>query len=66
MDHSSNVKKWQNGTMALRWCAAGMLEARHQFHRVNGHPHLAQLRTALQTRVDENVSTARDENVKAA
>src|SRR3981189_333152 len=35
--HSSNVKNWQNGTMALRWCAAGMIEARGQFRRVNGH-----------------------------
>ncbi len=26
--HSSNVKNWQNGNMALRWCAAGMIEAR--------------------------------------
>jgi hypothetical protein len=32
--HSSNVKNWQNGTMALRWCAAGMIEARGQFRRV--------------------------------
>ena len=24
--HSRNVKNWQNGTMALRWCAAGMVE----------------------------------------
>ena len=21
-DHSTNVKRWQDGTMALRWCAA--------------------------------------------
>jgi len=26
--------------MALRWCAAGMIEARGQFRRVNGHLHL--------------------------
>jgi putative transposase len=25
--HSANVKNWQNGQMALRWCAAGMVEA---------------------------------------
>ena len=25
--HSANVKNWQNGNMALRWCAAGMTEA---------------------------------------
>jgi hypothetical protein len=27
-EHSKNVKRWRDGTMALRWCAAGMLEAR--------------------------------------
>jgi putative transposase len=26
--------------MALRWCAAGMIEAGKQFRRVNGHLHL--------------------------
>jgi hypothetical protein len=26
-DHSRNVKNWQSGDMALRWCAAGMAEA---------------------------------------
>jgi len=36
--HSANVKNWQNGTMALRWCAAGMLEASKQFRRVNAPP----------------------------
>jgi hypothetical protein len=32
--------------MALRWCAAGMLEADHQFRRVNGHLRLPKLRAA--------------------
>jgi putative transposase len=26
-DHTRNVKRWRDGTMALRWCAAGMVEA---------------------------------------
>ena len=46
-DHSANVKRWESGTMALRWCAAGMLEAKKQFRRVNGHLHLKSLRSAL-------------------
>jgi putative transposase len=46
-DHSRNVKNWQSGDMALRWYAAGMAEASKQFHRVNGHPHPAALRRAL-------------------
>jgi transposase-like protein len=47
-DHSSNVKRWRNGTMALRWCAAGMVEAGKQFRRVNGHLHLRSLRDTLE------------------
>jgi hypothetical protein len=55
-NHSRNVKRWQNGTMALRWCAAGMVEAGKQFRRVNGHLHLRALRTALERHVAaENV-----------
>jgi transposase-like protein len=50
--HSRNVKHWQSGNMALRWCAAGMAEAGKQFRRVNGHLHLAALRRAL----DEHVA----------
>jgi putative transposase len=46
-DHSANVKRWESGTMALRWCAAGLFEAKKQFRRVNGHLHLRALRAAL-------------------
>ena len=66
--HSMNVKNWQNGNMALRWCAAGMLEASKQFRRVNGHLHLPGLRAALDAYVAaETVGTMRhDEPVIAA
>jgi len=40
-NHSINVKNWQNGTMELRWCGAGMIEARGQFRRVKDHLHPA-------------------------
>ena len=46
-DHSTNVKRWRDGQMALRWCAAGMVEASKQFRRVNGFLHLPALRNAL-------------------
>jgi hypothetical protein len=26
-EHATNVKRWRDGKMALRWCAAGMVEA---------------------------------------
>ena len=66
--HSSNVKNWQNGTMALRWCAAGMIEARGQFRRSNGHLHLPTLRAALDAHVAAETIGAvrRDEPVTAA
>ena len=67
-DHSMNVKNWQNGTMALRWCAAGMIEASKQFRRVNGHLHLPALRAALDEHVAaQTVSAVRhDDTVIAA
>ncbi len=42
--------------MALRWCAAGMLDAGHQFRRVNGHRHLhlPRLRAALEAQFTAN------------
>ena len=56
--HAGNVKRWRDGQMALRWCAAGMIEAGKQFRRVNGHLHLAALRAALEADVNKNVATA--------
>jgi putative transposase len=55
-DHSANVKRWESGTMALRWCAAGLAEAKKQFRRVNGHLHLPALRTALEEHVAVDVT----------
>jgi putative transposase len=65
-DHASNVKRWRDGQMALRWCAAGMVEAGKQFRRVNGHLHLRSLRDTLE-RVTETVGATRhDEAADAA
>ena len=46
-DHSTNVKRWRDGEMVLRWCSAGMGEAAKQFRRVKGYLHLPALRAAL-------------------
>ena len=54
-EHAGNVKRWRDGQMALRWCAAGMVEAGKQFRRVNGHLHLPTLRAALEREVAEHV-----------
>ncbi len=42
-----NVKRWRNGKMALRWTAAGMLEAEKQFRRIRGYRDLPLLASAL-------------------
>ena len=47
-EHSSNVKRWRDGEMTLRWAAAGMESARSQFRRVKGYRQLPQLAAALQ------------------
>jgi len=67
-EHAANVKRWQGGQMALRWCAAGMVEAGKQFRRVNGHLHLPALRTALDRQVAAKnvVATGHNETVNAA
>ena len=61
-EHSKNVKRWRDGTMALRWCAAGMVEAGHQFRRVNGHLHLPKLRAALEAHFTANVKAAPEQD----
>ena len=67
-DHSRNVKRWRDGQMALRWCAAGMVEAGKQFRRVNGHLHLPALRTALARQVGTETvtNTCDDQDMNAA
>ncbi len=46
-EHASNVKRWRDAEMALRWAAAGMESARSQFRRVKGYRQLPQLAAAL-------------------
>jgi putative transposase len=53
-EHSSNIKRWRDGQMALRSCAAGMVEAGKQFRRVNGRLH----RKALPTAHDRHLAAA--------
>ena len=65
--HSANVKRWRDRQMALRWCAAGMVEAGKQFRRVNGHLHLPKLRAALDAEITGTVgATVQNEEVVAA
>lgn len=61
-DHSRNVKRWRDSRMALRWCAAGLVEAGTKFRRVNGHLHLPALRAAL----DREAMVVHTDRVSAA
>ncbi len=45
---SRNVKRWRNAEMALRWTAAGMMEAQKSFRRLKAYRQLPILRSALQ------------------
>lgn len=66
-DHAGNVKRWRDGQMALRWCAAGMAKAGKQFRRVNGHLHLPTLRAALERECAEPVApVVHNDEVSAA
>ena len=58
-----NVKRWRNATMALRWTAAGMMEATKGFRRLKAHKQLPILKAALAARhanptVEENRQAA--------
>ena len=43
-----NVKRWRDAKMALRWTAAGMLEAAKGFRRLKAHRQLPALKAALE------------------
>jgi transposase-like protein len=66
-DHARNVKRWRDGQMALRWCAAGMIEAKEQFRRVVGHLHLPRLREVLEAEfTDAPAAVGHTDQVTAA
>ena len=48
-----NVKRWSSGEMALRWTAAGMLEAERQFRKIIGYRDLATLVIAIERDNDQ-------------
>ena len=56
-----NVKRWSSGEMALRWTAAGMLEAERQFRKIIGYRDLATLVIAI-----ERHNNARHRSIDAA
>jgi transposase-like protein len=53
-----NVKRWSSGEMALRWTAAGMLEAERQFRKIIGYRDLATLVVAIERDLTAHRHTA--------
>jgi transposase-like protein len=52
---TGNVKRWRDGEMRRRWCAAGMLEAEKSFRRVKGYRQMPAL--VAQLRAHANAVT---------
>jgi hypothetical protein len=46
---SRNVNRWRSASMALRWTAAAMLEAKKGFRRLKAYKQLSKLRASLDT-----------------
>ena len=59
-----NVKRWRDASMALRWTAAGMMEAAKGFRRLKACKHLPALRAALNAHHAKH--TAVEEKARAA
>lgn len=47
-DTTRNVKRWRDGKMIKRWCAAGILNAERSFRRLRGYKQMPKLVAALQ------------------
>src|SRR5436853_7496111 len=63
---SRNVKRWRNTAMALRWTAAGMMEATKGFRRLKAYKHLPVLRAALAAHQSNYVTQRVEHDADAA
>jgi transposase-like protein len=64
-DLARRVKRWQGGTMILRWTAAGTLEAEQTFRRIAGYRALPKLIAALRAH-DAEIDRRLDNGRRAA
>ncbi|UCG85007.1 MAG: transposase [Gemmatimonadota bacterium] len=46
--YTRNVKRWQGGSMVVRWVSAAILESEKKFRRVQGYRDIAKLIKALE------------------
>jgi hypothetical protein len=59
--------KWRNAAMALRWTAAGMLQAVKGFRRLKAYKHLPALRAALAAhQIKHTTQNKLEQNLEAA
>ncbi len=56
--HSKNVKRWQGGSMVVRWVSAAIVEAEKKFRRVQGWRDIEKLVTALEVLEDKDQAAA--------
>jgi putative transposase len=63
---SRNVKHWRSASMALRWTAAAMLEAKKGFRRLKAYKQLPTLRAALIARSNQTNTRNVDKQLKVA
>ena len=61
-----NVKRWRDAKMAMRWTAAGMLEAAKGFRRLKAHKQLPILKAALLRHREADPTTGVDQTAAAA
>ena len=52
-ERTRRVKRWQNGTMALRWATASLEAASKNFRRIMGHQHLWMLKATLDEKTND-------------
>jgi putative transposase len=51
-DTTKNVKRWRDGKISKRWCAAGMLNAERSFRRLKGYRQMPRFVAALARHVE--------------
>jgi putative transposase len=56
--YSKNVKRWQGGSMVLRWVSAAVVEAEKKFRRVHGWRDIEKLARALSLVEDKEEAVA--------
>lgn len=60
--YTRNVKRWQGGSMIVRWASAAVLDATKRFRRIRGYRDLHRLVSALQA-IEPKQNNAMDQRV---